>query len=141
MLVRQISRGHSVIAFCSQSLLGVALSLWGAPMCAWLAESFDPVARLTSVAVGYNVAQAIAGGSMPFLATLVVDKMGPETPGYLLSFLAIVALMGLWIVSPSVPVNRNLVVATRSEFSSLSNVTTISNDSVASSCELVETVV
>jgi hypothetical protein len=28
-------------------------------MCAWLVESFEPQARLTSVSIGYNVAQAL----------------------------------------------------------------------------------
>lgn len=96
-----ISRGHTLLAFCSQCTLGVALSLWGAPMCAWLVESFHEEARLTSVAIGYNVAQAIAGGLAPSFATFFVDKIGSEFPGFIVTLVGIVALTGLWVVSPS----------------------------------------
>ena len=58
-----IGSGHSVTAFFAQMFLGISLSLWGAPMMAWLAESFEPAARLTSVSIGYNIAQACGGGS------------------------------------------------------------------------------
>jgi hypothetical protein len=57
MLVGNLG-SNSMIAFESQSLLGLSLASWGAPMCAWLVESFEPEARLTSVSIGYNVAQA-----------------------------------------------------------------------------------
>ena len=36
---------NMMIAFGAQSLLGLSLSMWGAPMCAWLVESFEPEAR------------------------------------------------------------------------------------------------
>jgi len=83
------------VAVSSQCVLGVFLSLWGAPMCAWLYESFDAQARLTSVAIGYNLAQALAGGSVPYWATLFVDKNIP--PGILLTVLSVLSLAGLWL--------------------------------------------
>lgn len=64
-------------------------------MCAWLVESFPPEIRLTSVAVGYNIAQAIVGGSSPALATYLVDTHGQSSPGYMVSVLAIFSLSGL----------------------------------------------
>jgi hypothetical protein len=73
-------------------------------MCAWLVESFEPDARLTSVSIGYNIAQAITGGSKPaFLATLLVDSVGPVAPGVILTTLALVALTGLLCVAPPAP--------------------------------------
>jgi hypothetical protein len=81
--------------------LGVSLSLYGAPMCAWLVEAFEPGARLTSVAIGYNFAQAIAGGSTPFIATTLVDIVGPGSPGWILTFLSVTSLIGLRCVAPS----------------------------------------
>lgn len=66
-------------------------------MCAWLVESFPPEIRLTSVAVGYNVAQAIAGGSSPALATLLVDSFGKTSPGFMVSGIAIFSIIGLYI--------------------------------------------
>jgi MFS transporter, MHS family, proline/betaine transporter len=101
VLVLLIGRGNPFLAFFAQSMMGVSLSFFGAPMCAWLVEAFEPEARLTSVSIGYNVAQAIAGGTMPFLATLVVDNVGPASPGWILTILAVVALTGLLCVAPS----------------------------------------
>lgn len=50
-----ISLGNQWWAFAAQLTMGLELSLWCAPMAAWLAESFEPRMRLTSVAVGYNL--------------------------------------------------------------------------------------
>ena len=90
-------------AFISQACIGISLALWGAPMCAWLVESFDPQARLTSVAVGYNVAQAVAGGFSPVLATLIVDNIDTKAAGLLLMILSALSLTGLWLVAPPPP--------------------------------------
>jgi MFS transporter, MHS family, proline/betaine transporter len=95
-----VGQGNPVGAFLAQSLLGVALSFWGSPMCAWLVESFEPAARLTSVAIGYNVAHAIVGGSSPALATVMVNKLGPNSPGFLLTGIAVIAIIGLRCVAP-----------------------------------------
>jgi len=96
-----------VPAFASQAVLSLALSSWGAPMCAWLVETFDPRARLTSVSIGYNIAQALSGGLSPFLATLLVDEVGTGAPGLLLAVLSVLSLSGLWCV------NRPPEVATK----------------------------
>jgi len=101
IVIRLIGRGNSLIAFFSQAFIGLFLSMWGAPMCAWLVESFEPEARLTSVAIGYNVAQALVGGSSPFVATWLVDRVGPNAPGLMLTTLATIALTGLVVVAPS----------------------------------------
>lgn len=101
LLIRLIAIGNPVFAFLSQCTMGVFLSLYGAPMCAWLVEAFEPQARLTSVAIGYNVAQAIAGGSTPFLATYFVDNIGVRSPGWILTFLALTGLTGLHCVAPA----------------------------------------
>jgi hypothetical protein len=51
--------------------------------------------RLTSVAVGYNFAQAIVGGSSPALATYLVDTYGLHAPGFMVSFIATLSVTGL----------------------------------------------
>lgn len=90
-----------VPTFAYQTILSLVLALFGAPMCAWLVEAFEPDARLTSVSIGYNMAQAIAGGMSPFIATLLVDKVGIAAPGLLLSILAGISMAGLCWVAPS----------------------------------------
>ena len=99
LLVMAIGRGKPALALFSQCILGISLSLFSAPMCAWLVEAFDPRARLTSVAIGYNIAQAIAGGSTPALATLIVEQLGPQWPGWIVTVVAIASLSGLLCVS------------------------------------------
>lgn len=94
-----IGKGDAILAFFAQSCLGICLSLWGAPMMAWLVESFPPDARLTSVAIGYNVAQAIMGSTTPSIATVMADAWY-LSPGFLLSGIALCSLFGLHCVAP-----------------------------------------
>merc|ERR1712045_667951 len=68
-------------------------------MCAWLVESFPSSVRLTSVAIGYNIAQAFVGGSTPALATWLAGKQ-LVYPGFMISFIAILAVTGLCIAPP-----------------------------------------
>jgi MFS transporter, MHS family, proline/betaine transporter len=100
LLVMAIGRGNPALALISQCTIGISLSLFSAPMCAWLVEAFDPRARLTSVAIGYNIAQAIAGGGTPALATLITEQLGPRWPGWIATVMAIASLSGLLCVSP-----------------------------------------
>merc|ERR1712226_931704 len=95
--------GHFASILLAQSSLGLFLSLWGAPMSAWLVESFPPEVRLTSVSIGYNIAQATIGGFSPGIATCLADTVGPNSPGYFLSFLAILSLLGLYIAPDHAP--------------------------------------
>ena len=100
LLVIAIGQGKPALALVSQCTMGIALSLFSAPMCAWLVEAFEPNARLTSVAVGYNIAQALAGGITPFLATLISNDMGPQWPGWIITVVATTSLVGLLIIAP-----------------------------------------
>lgn len=99
--------GDPLAAFAAQLFLGVCLSFWGSPMGAWLTESFEPEARLTSVSLGYNVAHAIVGGSTPAVATYLVDAKGPEAPGWIYVAVSVVGMIGLWVVAPPPPPPRN----------------------------------
>jgi MHS family proline/betaine transporter-like MFS transporter len=110
ILIVVVGQGNSAAAFFAQSTLGIALSFWGSPMCAWLVESFDPASRLTSVAIGYNIAQALVGGATPALATLSVDNLGPYSPGLLLTVFAIISLIGLRCVAPHANTNQEKTV-------------------------------
>jgi MHS family proline/betaine transporter-like MFS transporter len=104
-----IGKGITVTALLAQTFLGIALSLWGAPMCAWLAESFEPSARLTSVSIGYNVGHLLGGGLAPAAATELVDSFGSEVPGYYITIVAVISLTGLCIVAPRLPAHFSLV--------------------------------
>ena len=118
--VTLIGQGNAFVALGAQLVLGICLSFWGAPMCAWLVEGFAPEARLTSVAIGYNVAQALAGGSAPALATLLVDRVGPNSPGWLMTFVASTSLTGLWCVAPLPKASESVEVGSSVEFVAVS---------------------
>ncbi|KAL7540984.1 hypothetical protein ACHAXR_010538 [Thalassiosira sp. AJA248-18] len=105
LMIKLIGSGQAGSAFFAQTYLGICLSLWGAPMMAWLAESFEPAARLTSVSIGYNIAQACGGGMAPAIATEMVDRLGPESPGYYITIMACIALVGLLFIAPRKPVH------------------------------------
>lgn len=100
MLVMLIGQGYASLAFIAQMILGISLSFWGAPMMAWMMEAFDPKVRLTSIATGFNVAQATVGAITPALATYLVDNYTPYAPGYMLTAVACIALCGLRLIAP-----------------------------------------
>jgi MFS family permease len=123
VMIALIGQGKTYVALIAQCFLGISLSLWGSPMCAWLVESFDPAARLTSVGIGYNLAQSIVGGASPSIATILVDTFGPYSPGFMIFVLAIIAMTGLWCISPAISnnaqdhlVSTNKSVTCRSPF-------------------------
>mmetsp|Transcript_26039 Transcript_26039/g.47894 ORF Transcript_26039/g.47894 Transcript_26039/m.47894 type:complete len:278 (+) Transcript_26039:771-1604(+) len=95
LAMKLIGMGDFSIALGAQLSLGIFLCLYGAPLCAFLVENFPAESRLTSVAIGYNTAMAIAGGMSPATATQLVKLYGPVGAGYLLSTFAIISLCGL----------------------------------------------
>lgn len=103
LMIIFIGRGQAAIAFVAQLVLGCLLAMWGAPMMAWLAESFEPAVRLTSISIGYNIAQALGGGLAPAVATYMFDQLGPTSPGYYISLFAFISLVGLLCVAPKKP--------------------------------------
>lgn len=75
------------------------LSLCCNIVCAWLVESFPAPIRLTSVAFGYNIGNCVAGGTAPALATYLVDKYGNHSPGFMITVIALISLLGL-VIAP-----------------------------------------
>jgi len=96
MAMKLVCMGSFWMALMAQMILGFFLCLYAGPMCAWLVESFPAETRLTSVALGYNSAMAIAGGLSPSLATWLLKTYGPMGAGYLISTFAVIALCGLY---------------------------------------------
>ena len=121
IMLKMIGTGDASTAFCAQMVLGISLSLWGAPMMAWLAESFEPAARLTSVSIGYNIAQACGGGLAPAIATELVDRVGVESPGYYITIIASIALVGLICIAPRSPVHFSVLSSKEEEESQTSS--------------------
>mmetsp|Transcript_30508 Transcript_30508/g.47194 ORF Transcript_30508/g.47194 Transcript_30508/m.47194 type:complete len:485 (-) Transcript_30508:133-1587(-) len=79
--------------------MGLALALYGAPMCAHLVESVPDDARLTVVSVGYNLALMVVGGSAPAVSTIVCDAYGMEGVANLFAGVACVGVCGVLLGS------------------------------------------
>jgi MHS family proline/betaine transporter-like MFS transporter len=97
ILLIMISKGNSFVAFLSQLALGVMLSFFGGPLCAWLVENFSPEVRLTSASLGYDLAHAIAGGFAPLMATALFTNVGTAAPGLIYSVFGITSIIGIYI--------------------------------------------
>lgn len=91
-----IGKGNVTAASIAQIAMGVCLAMWGAPMMAWLVESFPAHIRLTSIGVSYNIAMAIFGGSSYVLITPLTKLCGNETPGFVISGVAALGMIGLY---------------------------------------------
>jgi MHS family proline/betaine transporter-like MFS transporter len=64
-----------------------------APLALWLVSQFPVQLQYTSIALSYNIAQAIFGGTMPFIATsMISSSKNVLTPSFYLSALALVGL-------------------------------------------------
>mmetsp|Transcript_28562 Transcript_28562/g.60273 ORF Transcript_28562/g.60273 Transcript_28562/m.60273 type:complete len:510 (+) Transcript_28562:120-1649(+) len=97
IMIKVIASGQAVQAFFAQWSLGVALSMFGGPMNAWLVEKFPPKVRLTSAALGYDLAHCTASAFSPLVATLLVRDYGTNAPGMMYSFFAVLAVVGMFM--------------------------------------------
>eukprot|EP00534_Pseudo-nitzschia_fraudulenta_P001939 CAMPEP_0201115840 /NCGR_PEP_ID=MMETSP0850-20130426/248_1 /ASSEMBLY_ACC=CAM_ASM_000622 /TAXON_ID=183588 /ORGANISM="Pseudo-nitzschia fraudulenta, Strain WWA7" /LENGTH=485 /DNA_ID=CAMNT_0047379725 /DNA_START=152 /DNA_END=1609 /DNA_ORIENTATION=+ len=92
-----ISKGNVVVAFFSQLILGVLLSFYGGPLCAWLVENFSPEVRMTSASFGYDISHAIAGGFSPAIATALYTKIGLTAASLVYVVFGSLSVAGLYI--------------------------------------------
>jgi MHS family proline/betaine transporter-like MFS transporter len=97
VLLIMISKGNSFVAFLCQLVLGVLLSFFGGPLCAWLVENFPPDVRLTSASVGYDLAHAVVGGFSPVMATALFVNVGVTAPGLIYVVFGAVSIIGIYI--------------------------------------------
>jgi len=95
--IKVISTGVAVEAFLAQWTLGIFLSFFGGPMNAWLVEKFPPRVRLTSAALGYDLAHCSASAFSPLAATLLVQNYGNNSPGMMYPFFAVLAVGGMYM--------------------------------------------
>ena len=97
-MVVLIAGGNPFLAFLGQLVLGIFLSGFGGPLCAWLVESYSPEVRLTSASLGYDISHALAAGFSPALATVIFVEMGPNGVGLLYPVFGVISIFGLYVV-------------------------------------------
>ena len=67
-----------------------------ASMSYWLTKQFPPTLQYTSIALSYNVGQALFGGTVPYISTRIISETNkPIAPAYYLSALAFMGAIAL----------------------------------------------
>eukprot|EP00041_Stephanoeca_diplocostata_P023962 m.598589 g.598589 ORF g.598589 m.598589 type:complete len:476 (+) comp22422_c0_seq8:221-1648(+) len=96
-LFKLMTLGNDYLALLALFIFAILISLWGAPMCTWMVEAFPTELRFTAVAIGYNLAQAIFGGSVEVASTALAE-LHELAPAILLASIALmsVVVIGLW---------------------------------------------
>ena len=84
---------HRQISLCSHTFFTVPSHLTSA----WLVEKFPPNIRLTSAALGYDLAHCTASAFSPLVATLLVQEVSITAPGYIYPFFAVFAVIGMFM--------------------------------------------
>jgi len=67
-----------VITIFVQGLLLALMTLSSVPIPVWIVKHFRSEVRFTAVAIAYNVAQAIFGGTTPLIATALIAATGSD---------------------------------------------------------------
>ncbi len=73
---------NDITIYLSIALLGLLAAAMGAPAYPYAMRSFPPELRYSGVALGWNIGNALFGGTTPFICTLLVDKFGNIAPAY-----------------------------------------------------------
>jgi MHS family proline/betaine transporter-like MFS transporter len=86
---------HEIKVLAGQMGFAVLVAAYGGPLPAAVAESFARGTRCSAVAVSYNAAAALAGGTAPIIATALVDPRArhPMGPAFYLLALAAISLV------------------------------------------------
>jgi MHS family proline/betaine transporter-like MFS transporter len=91
-LFRLLSVGM-VTAFLATIGLALVAGAWSAIAASAIPEIFESWQRFSGLAIGYNLAVAILGGTTPLLATLLVQATGVRwSPALLLVAVSLLAL-------------------------------------------------
>lgn len=84
----------------AEALLALPAALIAAPATIVAVELVPPQIRATSTALGYNVANAVFGGTAPFLGALLTTRFGHLAPGVYITAVAAIALVVAFVALP-----------------------------------------
>ncbi|MEU0242064.1 MFS transporter [Nocardiopsis sp. NPDC006198] len=88
-----MSQGSFALAFLAMALLGVLIAAFDGAVSAAMAELFPPRTRNGAIAIPYNIAVALFGGTAPYLAGMLVAATGsPISPAFYIMFVAAISL-------------------------------------------------
>lgn len=102
-VLMMINSGSVPLALIGHILLALPMAMFMAASGAALVEIFPPRVRYSGFSIGFNVAGAVFGGSLAYLATLLIEVTGsPMSPSILLST-AVLALIAVSKMEETVP--------------------------------------
>ncbi|GAB3212722.1 MFS transporter [Marinactinospora endophytica] len=88
-----MSLGSTLLAVAAMALLGVLIAAFDGAVNAAMAELFPPRVRNGAIAIPYNIAVALFGGTAPYIATLLVSTTGfALSPAFYIMFVAAISL-------------------------------------------------
>jgi len=86
-------------ALAGQLLFAVTLSMVAGPSPATYVEMFPTRTRYSGIAIGYNLAQALFGGTAPLIATYLIDVTGNRlAPAYFLVVIAAITFIAVLLI-------------------------------------------
>lgn len=92
-----LHQGTLAAALMGQAIFAACAALICGALPAAFVEQFPTAIRYSGIAVSYNLAMAVLGGSAPVLATWLIDETGHAlAPAFLLPAAAIVAALAVW---------------------------------------------
>lgn len=88
-----IGSGNFLVALAAQIALCAILTMNDGTLATFLSEIFPTRVRYTGFALSFNIANALFGGTAPFIATWLISTTGSLlAPGWYLAFVAVLAL-------------------------------------------------
>ena len=88
-----ISRGSIFHDFIAQIIFAIVISILQAVVPTVLAELFPTKVRMTAMSLGYNIAQALFGGTTPLVCSFLIKETGYKLmPAFYLIFCGLVSL-------------------------------------------------
>ena len=83
-----------LVILIAQCTFAAILSLLSGGMAAFMVQAFPKHLRCSGLSVGYNVAVSVFGGSLPLVATFMIERSGYAlSPAIYVSLISIVAFM------------------------------------------------
>ncbi len=104
--------GGMAVVLLSQVLLGVLFGMYSGCVFTMMVEMFPTQTRFTSMAIGYNAAAALAGGTAPFIATWLVATTGNgSAPAFYLIGGAVLSLVAIAASGETARINLREITA------------------------------
>ncbi|WP_051897967.1 MFS transporter [Sciscionella sediminilitoris] len=89
-----MSLGSTVLAVLGMVVLGLLMAAYDGAVSATMAELFPPRIRSGAIAIPYNIAVSLFGGTAPYIATWLISLTGYRlAPAYYIMFAAVITLV------------------------------------------------